>query len=477
MGARMDGQPKGTLMTCQNILLIDPIYNPGTVPPNVSLGRIEAALSPMDKNIIVADFVAPDCEDNNLEYFKQKELAFFNEVLVKAASADLIYISSGHGNELKPYPMWPRIQRIAQLVKQRYPNRKIIVGGALVNLYKKSYNLSNDMLSGGWIDCLVEGHENNAIPLLGGRYSKVFDTGLSWDAWDIGKYPKFRSLMYHVGCQYRCDFCFEGKIFDKMANKESSEILLQTIEKAKSRDGISNFVIEDSTFMSYPDVYNILECLSDYNIEFSIYARISEILKNSKLVSKLRQAGCKSFIIGIETLSDELLKKHHKGLVTHQTRLALDIVKDNDVDVQGCFMLGFPDDTLDNMKKTVDFAVNEHMNGYRWHVYQPNFTNLDKRFYSKTQISALDHTRCQLNVPDHCLGDMIDANPEICMMDEHFLPRARNVLAGRTTELCALGYNGRFNYFDLLSVVQSLPKNMILNEERLYTDLFLKKQR
>ena len=120
MGARMDGQPKGTLMTCQNILLIDPIYNPGTVPPNVSLGRIEAALSPMGKNIIVADFVAPDCEDNNLEYFKQKELAFFNEVLVKAASADLIYISSGHGNELKPYPMWPRIQRIAQLVKQRY---------------------------------------------------------------------------------------------------------------------------------------------------------------------------------------------------------------------------------------------------------------------------------------------------------------------------------------------------------------------
>ena len=89
----------------------------------------------------------------------------------------------------------------------------------------------------------------------------------------------------------------------------------------------------------------------------------------------------------------------------------------------------------------------------------------------------MDHTRCQLNVPDHCLGDMIDANPEICMMDEHFLPRARNVLAGRTTELCALGYNGRFNYFDLLSVVQSLPKNMILNEERLYTDLFLKKQR
>ncbi len=464
-------------MKRQNILLVDPIYNPGTIPPNVSLGRIEAALASKDKNVVVADFVAPDCDNSNLEYFQQKEDDFLNDVLSKSASADLIYITSGHGNELKPYPMWPRIHRMSKLIKRYFPNKKVIVGGALVNLYKKVYKLSTQELSAGVIDCLVEGHENNAIPFLGGKYQDLFDKTVSWNAWDKSQYPNFRSLIYHVGCQYCCDFCFEGKIFDKAANVETSKALLSSIELAKRYHGISKFVIEDSTFMSYPDIQNLLAHISEYDIEFSIYARISEIIKNPWIVSKLRRAGCKSFIIGVETLNDELLQKHHKGLVTHQTRTALDIVKDNGVEVQGCFMLGFPDDTLDNMQRTVDFAINEHMNGYRWHIYQPNFTSLDSRFYSKSQISASDHMRCQLNVPDHCLGDMIAMNPEIGIMDEHFLPRARTVLDNQVAALQSVGYRGCFNYLDLLSVVQKLPNNMVMNEERLYSDLFKQKQR
>lgn len=464
-------------MKPQNILLIDPIYNPGTVPPNVSLGRIEAALAPMDKNVVVADFVAPDCENHNLEYFHQKENAFFNDILLKSAFADVIYITSGHGNELKPYPVWPRIHRISQLIKQRFPNKKVIVGGALVNLYKKVYKLPNDKLTSGNIDYLVEGHENNVIPFLGGKPQDLFDKTVSWNVWNNSKYPDFRSLMYHVGCQYRCDFCFEGKIFDKAANAETRNMLLSSIALAKDMHGINKFVIEDSTFMSYPDIKDILTCISEYNVEFSIYARISEIIKRPEIVSSLQRAGCKSFIIGVETLNDDLLQKHHKGLVTYQTRTALDIVKDNGIEVQGCFMLGFPDDTLDNMHRTLDFAINEHMNGYRWHIYQPNFTSLDPRFYSKTKICAQDHALCQLNVPDHCLGDMVTLNPEIGIMDEHFIPRARAVCDEQAARLQSLGYRGRFNYLDLLRVIQKLPKDIILNEERLYSDLFKQKQR
>ena len=44
-------------------------------------------------------------------------------------------------------------------------------------------------------------------------------------------------------------------------------------------------------------------------------------------------------------------------------------------------------------------------------------------------------------------------------------------------QLKHLGYAERFNYNDLLAVVNSLPKNIILNEERLYQDLFKQKQR
>ena len=87
------------------------------------------------------------------------------------------------------------------------------------------------------------------------------------------------------------------------------------------------------------------------------------------------------------------------------------------------------------------------------------------------------YMKVQLNVPDHCLGKMMVLNPKIGVMDEHFLPRARNVLDKDNKILRSLGYRGRFNYSDLLSIINILPKNMILNEERLYLDLFKQKQR
>jgi hypothetical protein len=126
-------------MPGQNILLIDPIYNPGTVPPNVSLGKLETVLSTKDNSVTVVDFVSPDCEHNDLSYFKHQERTFIDNILTQAQFADLIYITTGHGNELKPYPIWPRIHCIASEIKRQFPTKKIIVDGALVNLYKKHY--------------------------------------------------------------------------------------------------------------------------------------------------------------------------------------------------------------------------------------------------------------------------------------------------------------------------------------------------
>ena len=460
-----------------HVLLVDPVYNCGSVPPNVSLGRLEASLLESGKNVEIADFVSPDCEHNDLNYFNKKESLFVANILKKAEFADIIYVTSGYGNELKPYPFWPRIRRISTELKKSYPNKKIAVGGALVNLYKKVYKLPDSILSGAGIDYIIPGHENNALLVLGGTQKRTFDKTLLWNAWNKVKYPDFRSLIYHVGCQYACDFCFEGKIFESKNNIETASMLLKSIEVAKNKSGISKFVIEDSTFMSYTDIDYLISGIAEQNVAFSIYARISEIIKKPKLVSELKRSGCNAFIIGIETLNDSVLKKHHKGLVSQQTRRALDIIKDNGIQVQGCFMLGFPDDSLDNMRRTVEFALDENMNGYRWHIYQPNFMTLDNRFYSKGVIKASDHMNVQLNVPDHCLGKMMNSNPEIGIMDEHFLPRARNVLNKDNKVLRSLGYRGCFNYSDLLSIINTLPKNMVLNEERLYSDLFKQKQR
>lgn len=465
-------------MKPKKVLLIDPIYNSGDVPPNVSLGQIEHQLQQVGIDIKVMDFVQPECEKNDLHFFQQKEQDFYNKIVLNAHDVDIIYVTSGHGNALKPYPQYPRIVKIAKILKQNYPNKPIVVGGALINLYKRVYKLPDEQIKGLYIDIILDGNELNLLNLfdVNKKHQNSYST-CKWENWDMKKYPDFRSVLYHVGCAYKCDFCFEGKIFDKNTNIETPDAFLKTIRHARECDGINKFVIEDSTFMSYPDFDYLVHCIKEMNIKFSIYARISEVLAKPQKVQQLKDAGCSAFIVGIETLNDDILKKQHKGLVTQQTRRALDIIKGVGIEIQGCFMLGFPEDSVDNMYRTVDFAINENLNGYRWHIYQPNFASIDNKFYSQTSIQASDHILSQINVPDHCLIDNLAYNPEICLMDEHFLPRARKTLLPSDIRLQHLGYQGRFNYADVLSAVNRLPIMMELNEERLYHDLFRCKQK
>lgn len=457
----------------KSYLLVDPIYNDGNVPPNIHLGQIEFQLIKYDCPVKLIDFVT-SAPINEWTHFESKEQEFFSRIINDSKDVDIVYISSGFGNALKPYPFFPRVLKIAKLLKDFKPAIFIVVGGALVNYYETIYGVSVKSFSKGTIDYVLVGNELSFVSLFVDK-SAIFNNDLGacrWYNWEKEKYPEFRSVMYHIGCPYKCDFCFEGKIFNKYNCIETKEAFIKTIRDSVEIDNIHNFVFEDSTFISYVDFIELVEKVEELAISFSVYARVSEVLKYPERVKLLKRAGCRAFIIGFETLDDIILEQQHKGINSSNNTYVINYLKDIGIEIQGCFMLGFPQDSIDNMCRTLDFAIKQDLNGYRWHIFQPNFNNLNQSFYSHSVIRIEDHLSCQINVPDSLLLDSISRNPEICLLDEHFLPRARHVLSTDDQRLKNIGYHGGFNYADVLKILQSLPNDMILNEEKLYHELF-----
>lgn len=121
------------------VLLVDPVYNPGTIPPNIPLSKIASGLMSCGIEVDTVDFVRPDCENNDLSFFRAAEADFIKNIQQKVSDCDVVYITTGTGNELKPYPIYPRVLTISKAIK-RTKNVKVIVGGALINLYIKVYN-------------------------------------------------------------------------------------------------------------------------------------------------------------------------------------------------------------------------------------------------------------------------------------------------------------------------------------------------
>lgn len=94
------------------ILLIDPFYNNGVVPPNYSLGEIEKYIVDTNVEIEVIDFVHKN-KIENLDEFKKLENDFINKIVekVKKETNAIIYITTSYGIPLKQKPVYPRVKK------------------------------------------------------------------------------------------------------------------------------------------------------------------------------------------------------------------------------------------------------------------------------------------------------------------------------------------------------------------------------
>lgn len=459
------------------LLLVDPTYNPGNIPFGVSLGKIEAAFLESGVETDISDFVVSAESFDSLSAFEAAERNFVDQTALKAGDSEVVFICAEHGNELKPYPELPRVLKISAAIKRLNPKTKIIVGGGLVTLLLSVYQMSPDQVDERNIDEFVSGQTIGAIDVIAsslGVENVPRDVPSIWNGWAAEKYPGYASIQMQSGCAFNCDFCFEGKIFSKYNQKSSLGSIRSTIQSLKSMHGISQIVVEDSVILSYANFFEFAELLGAQDIAFSAYVRVSEVCRWPERVQLLKQAGCTCVIIGIETLDDEILASTKKKIVANDTKTALDILRKHGLNVQGCMMLGFPEGGIADARRTIDFALSQDLNCYRWHVFMPNYSQLPDTLSTPTPITLTDYRQVQMDVPDPFLFQNLMQGPAMGVLDEHALIRSLPYLPdGGALVLDRFGYDG-FSFGDLVSLMRQtiLPVGLPLNEDDMYALLF-----
>jgi radical SAM superfamily enzyme YgiQ (UPF0313 family) len=78
---------------------------------------------------------------------------------------------------------------------------------------------------------------------------------------------------------------------------------------------------------------------------------------NQELIALAKQAGCFRLEMGVESGDDDILKSIHKGVTVEQVKKAVKIIKQNDISLGTCFILGHPNETRKTAQKTIDLAA------------------------------------------------------------------------------------------------------------------------
>jgi len=87
--------------------------------------------------------------------------------------------------------------------------------------------------------------------------------------------------------------------------------------------------------------------------EWGCESRVDRL--DSDLVTIMKEAGCRSMWFGVESGSDEVLKRIKKGVTTEQIRRAFKICREEGIRVGASVMFGIPGESKEELKQTLRF--------------------------------------------------------------------------------------------------------------------------
>lgn len=197
-----------------------------------------------------------------------------------------------------------------------------------------------------------------------------FDKGIyrahNWQCLDdFTKRPNYASLSTSLGCPFKCDFCSIHTTFgERRIRYWNPKWAVDQIEKLVKDKDIKIFKIIDELFVLSPDHYlgisnEIIKRGLGDQINIWAYARV-DTTKEQHLET-LRRAGFQWLCFGFESGNAEILKDVHKGNYTPEDMIKIrDGMKNADINVIGNYMFGFPEDTEETMKQTLDLAIEQN---------------------------------------------------------------------------------------------------------------------
>jgi radical SAM superfamily enzyme YgiQ (UPF0313 family) len=272
------------------------------------------------------------------------------------------------------------VQNLTRIAKEEYPQVPVVLGGAHPSvLYESS-------LRGIPADFVVigEGEETLAelIEYLGtGRtdYNHIqglafIDPGGTVQATpprplirelDSLPFPDRESLhlvnryrpedmsmiMTSRGCPYNCTFC--SSLWERRTRYRSIPNIIAEIEFIRDRFQSDTIYFKDDTFtLNRKRVFAFCDALEESGLQINWECLTRIELVDEELIRRMRETGMFNLKIGIETGSQRLLKVSNKNLTLDDIKRGAEILNRLEQKWSAFFMLGFPDETAEEIAMT-----------------------------------------------------------------------------------------------------------------------------
>ena len=168
-------------------------------------------------------------------------------------------------------------------------------------------------------------------------------------------------IMMSRGCNGLCSFCCEPSMSHGCLRCRSPENVMKEILEMAEYHGkrALSVIFADPNFMGNPNrVDRLCDLLMEHDLkmEFCALVRPDAMAKSPEIVKKMCRAGILKFEMGIESPNSKDLKSTKKGITNRVHGEAVRNIRENGGRAGGTFMIGLPDQTVEEIKAFPTYA-------------------------------------------------------------------------------------------------------------------------
>lgn len=162
------------------------------------------------------------------------------------------------------------------------------------------------------------------------------------------------------GCQFKCTFCSQWVHWGGKWRSKSPPRIAREMEHLHNEYDINFLWLTDDNLTLGKKTSALCDELIkmgvNEDLKWFVQARSDDIIKNSQILSKMRKAGNNWIMAGLERHDESTLKNFRKGIKASDSKLAMDLVKDNDILSQATLMIGDRDDSHESLEEFREFV-------------------------------------------------------------------------------------------------------------------------
>ena len=345
-------KPDSETIGLQNVMICEPL----------ELEYLSAMLEAHGHRVWIVDMI-----------LERKPLADF----LRQLDPDLVGITGyiTHVQVMKDY---------AAIVKRVKPTCKVVVGGVHAEVVPEDFrDVSIDYIVQGnplktireVADYLehtdvVAGAQKNIYAEIAGIWSEQYphcqkETSFAYPMPDRIKVAQYRARYYYMfhnpcaliktsfGCPYQCKFCFCRMITD---GKYFTRDLADVVAEIKTIPEREIYIVDDDFLVDRERILAFCALLKAEKQEkkFLLYGRADFIAANEDVIAEFARCGLRAVIVGLESCSEEDLRKYNKKSSVEVNEKAVRILQKYGVECYATLILG------------LDWTDTDFKNLYRW---------------------------------------------------------------------------------------------------------------